>query len=691
DVSGRIADDKLREMFRTCLPNTLDTTVKLKKGGKEAFVITGDIEAMWLRDSGAQLFPYLPLIKEDKDLRELVAGVIRRQTKCLLIDPYANAFNDGATGGGWVKDSTQMRPELHERKWELDSHCYPVRLAYHYWKTSGDSKPFDKQWLKAMWTIYNTMKEQQRFNGNGNYRFLRRTSTPTDSQQGHGWGAPVKPCGLIFSAFRPSDDATQYGFLIPSNMFAVVSLRQMAEMVETINKDERLAKRCRELADEVDGAIKSFAVVNHPKYGRIYAYEVDGFGNYLLMDDANIPSLLSMPYLGYCSAEDEVYKNTRRFVWSKDNPYFFSGKDGEGIGGPHVGVGYAWPMSMIMKGLTTDDKEEMRRCLVELRNTDGETGFIHESFNVNDHKDFTRGWFAWANGLFGELVLKAYRECPEILEHKIDDSGWMNYASFNIRYDNKDDGLNVWRNRCDSLANFIKLNKIDIVGMQEVLDNQKEDLENRLTGYGYVGVGREDGNKKGEYAPIFYRKDKFQVLDSGTFWLSENPESVGSKGWDAACERIATWAKMRDLSTDSIFMAINTHFDHMGTKARRNSALLIIERIKEIVGDRPAVLTGDFNVDERSEAYKTLTTNQYRLLDAHKVARRTCGQDYTWHNFGKNIGRYRSKIDFIFVTPRAEVEYSWIPPLNKMLGIKVGFMSDHNPQIVRVRLFKNVK
>lgn len=687
-VAKDIHDEKLRNMFLNCFPNTLDTTVKHEPGSGDTFVITGDINAMWLRDSSAQLFPYMFGAKNDKALRSLIAGAIRRQAKCLLIDPYANAFNHSATGEGWQSDRTDMKPELHERKWEVDSHCYVIRLAYNYWKATADTAPFDEDWASAMHVIYNTLREQQRSNGKGSYRFQRKDVVPTDTQQGYGWGAPVKPCGLIFSAFRPSDDATTYGFLIPSNMFAVVSLRQLAEMSKGIMKDERFARKCTELADEVDNAIKKYAIVNHPKYGNVYAYEVDGYGNHLMMDDANVPSLLSTPYLGYCNASDSVYQNTRRFVWSNDNPYFFSGRDGEGIGGPHVGEGYAWPMSIIMRGLTSSDPSELRNCIHQLRNTDGDTGFMHESFHVNDHHRFTRSWFAWANNLFGELIIKIHHQFPDLLSETIDDSRWMNYATFNIRYNNPDDGSNSWENRRDSLTRFILSQQLHIVGMQEVLHSQLLDIQRLMPDYGYVGVGRDNGKTKGEYAPIIYLKSRFQVIDSGTFWLSEHPSKAGSIGWDGACCRIATWAKMRDKETGTAFLAINTHFDHVGTEARRQGALLIIDRIRKISGDMPVVLTGDFNVSEDSEAYRTITqpSDDITLQDAHKTAKRTAGQAYTWHNFGKLSEQYRDKIDFIFATPSVKVDYSWIPPLNVHRGIKTPYMSDHNPVISRLRL-----
>ena len=419
EVKDAITDPKLKWMFENCYPNTLDTTVKFQMKGKkpDTFVITGDIEAMWLRDSSAQVWPYLQLLKQDKELQLLVAGLINRQAQCILLDPYANAFNDGPKGSYWETDNTQhMIKELHERKWEIDSLCYPIRVAYYYWLLTGDTSVFDTDWHNAMQLVVKTFKEQQRKDGLGPYSFTRDCDRPTDSQINGGFGAPVKPVGLIVSAFRPSDDATQYGFLIPSNMFAVVSLRQLAEIENKVYGNADFAGQCLDLASEVDEAIQKYGVVNHPVAGKIYAFEVDGFGNSLCMDDANVPSLLGAPYLGYCKVDDALYQNTRKFIWSDNNPYFFKGKAGEGIGGPHVGLDYAWPMSIIMKGLTTGDAAELKECLTLLRNTDADTGFMHESFHVDNPAKFTRSWFAWTNTLFGELIVKIYREHPELLK-----------------------------------------------------------------------------------------------------------------------------------------------------------------------------------------------------------------------------------------------------------------------------------
>mgnify|MGYP004451029705 CR=1 FL=1 len=264
----------------------------------------------------------------------------------------------------------------------------------------------------------------------------------------------------------------------------------------------------------------------------------------------------------------------------------------------------------------------------------------------------------------------------------------VTWASFNIRYDNPEDSLNRWQYRADTVANYILASKIDICGMQEVLYNQMMDLEQRLPGYEHVGVCRDDGDKEGEASPIFFRKDRFDALDSGTFWLSQYPDSVGFIGWDGACCRVASWAKLQDKGTGKVFMAVNTHFDHVGVEARRNAALLIIDKIKQIVGEQPAVLTGDFNVNDKSDAYKTITTNEFVLLDAHKQVAASSGPDYTWHDWGMQPMRDREKIDFIFVTPTIKVKQASIYQEHHVDSIKPetqwGYISDHNPIVAEL-------
>jgi len=417
-LKKEMADPELAWLFENCFPNTLDTTVDFEiiNGKPDTYVITGDIDAMWLRDSTAQVWPYLFLVKSDTHLQELIKGVINRQVKCIHLDRYANAFyKDENKISEWKSDLTEMKPGIHERKWEIDSLCYPVRLAHQYWKLTGDITPFDADWEEAIKLILKTFKEQQRKEGQGPYTFQRTTAWATDGVPLGGYGYPVKPVGLICSMFRPSDDATIFPFLIPSNFFAVVSLKNAAEMAQSIRKNNVLANECLQLANEVEKALQQHAIVNHEKLGKIYAYEVNGFGSFNLMDDANVPSLLSLPYLNAVKENDPLYVNTRKFVLSPDNPFFFKGTAAEGIGGPHAGINMIWPLSIIMRGLTSNSEPEIKKCLQMLISSSAGTGFMHESFNKNDVNKFTRKWFAWANTIFGELVIKTSELYPQIL------------------------------------------------------------------------------------------------------------------------------------------------------------------------------------------------------------------------------------------------------------------------------------
>lgn len=416
-ISDRIRDKELATLFANCFPNTLDTTVHpgTFEGKPDTVVLTGDIPAMWLRDSSAQVWPYLPLAHRDEQLRAVIEGVIRRQTRCLLIDTYANAFmmDLNAPPLEWSrKDKTAMKQGVAERKYELDSLCYPIRLAHGYWKSTGDTRPFDHAWKEAMHLILETMQiEQQRFEPSP-YHFEREAFAPTDSLV-NGVGNPAKPIGLIASAFRPSDDACIFPYLIPSNHFAVRSLRQLAVMSITILHDSTMANRANALADEVSLALRQHAIVS-TKVGSIWAYEIDGYGGQVLMDDANVPSLLSLPYLE-SSPDADLYRRTRRFVWSENNPWYFRGPLLEGIGGPHVGPNSIWPMSQIVYALTSDSDTEISHSIQMLKLGSAGTGFIHESYKASDPRIFTRKWFAWANTLFGELIGKTVQTRPKLL------------------------------------------------------------------------------------------------------------------------------------------------------------------------------------------------------------------------------------------------------------------------------------
>ncbi len=417
-ISLAIADPELAALFVNCYPNTLDTTVNFAifEGKPDTAVITGDIAAMWLRDSSAQVLPYLPVAKSDSHLRELLEGVIRRQTRCLLIDTYANAFmaDLDAPPLPWaVHDKTEMRQGVGERKYELDSLCYPIRLAYGYWQQTGDTRPFDAAWRQAMSLVVQTMRVQQRLHGDGPYRFQRTSDVPTETLPNAGLGNPVRPVGLIASGFRPSDDACTFPFLVPSNLFAVTSLRQLAQMANRVLHDSGLANEASSIADEVAAALRQHAVAPTTA-GTIWAYEVDGFGSRLLMDDANVPSLLALPYL-QSSPDAALYARTREFVWSPRNPWFFKGTAGKGIGGPHEGVDMIWPMSQIVYALTSTSDAEVRQALSMVKVASARSGFIHESYYKNDASRFTRAWFAWANTLFGEWIVTLAGSRPALL------------------------------------------------------------------------------------------------------------------------------------------------------------------------------------------------------------------------------------------------------------------------------------
>jgi len=342
-LQRQIADPALRVLVENCLPNTLDTTVYPGVFDKhpDTYVVTGDIDAMWLRDSSAQVWPYLRLALKDARLRILLEGVIRRQTRMIRLDPYANAFTRNATDPAlpWAQgDHTEHHAGVAERKWEIDSLCFPIRLAYGYWQATGDAGPFDAQWRAAADAILHTFTEQQRKQSRGPYSFERKAESPYDTQGLSGFGNPARPIGMIFSMFRPSDDACIFPLLVPSNLFAAKALGQLAELAAHAAQDTALAARASALSDEVAQATAQHGRVKHPQLGEIWAYEVDGYGGQLLMDDANAPGLVTLAYLGICPVGDEVYQRTRAFALSDANPYFFRGTAAEGVGGPHIGL-----------------------------------------------------------------------------------------------------------------------------------------------------------------------------------------------------------------------------------------------------------------------------------------------------------------------------------------------------------------
>ncbi len=411
---GPLADHpELAATFSQCYPNVLRTTTELLDDGT-TFVFTGDIPAMWLRDSSAQVSPYLPLASQDPDLRRLIRGLIRRQATYLLHDCYANAFNKDATGHGHGGDQPSPSPLVWERKFELDSLCYPITLCHAYWQATGDTAACDDAVYHMLHRVVHIMRVEQDHDHHSPYTFQRPDPLlPSDTLPFQGRGTRTNVTGMVWSGFRPSDDACTFGYLVPANMFAVVALGRAADLARTIYHDEDLAASASALREEIEFGIQTYGLVEHPRHGRIYAYETDGYGNHLLMDDANVPSLLSMPYLGYRPPDDPLYQNTRRFVLSSDNPYYAQGRYARGIGSPHTPRGHVWPIALMVQAPTSLDRAEQDELLRMLVTTTAGTGYMHESFHPDDPACFTRPWFAWANSLFGELVHRWSMGSPE--------------------------------------------------------------------------------------------------------------------------------------------------------------------------------------------------------------------------------------------------------------------------------------
>jgi len=399
-------EHKISVMFENCISNTLSTTIKTLDDGS-VFVITGDIPAMWLRDSSCQLRPFLLFAKEEPEILKMVTGLIRKQAECILTDAYANAFNESANGNGFQDDRTEMKPELWERKYEIDSLCYPLQFSYLFWKNTGRTDQFDEVFWEGVDKILTVFETEMNHEEKSPYSFIRKNCSYTDTLSRDGKGAQVKSgIGLIWSGFRPSDDSCRYGYLIPSNMFAVVVLNYLKEIADFVGGKEEIAKKAEEMAKTVKQAIETYGTTHIWGLGDVYAYEVDGFGQYNLMDDANVPSLLAMSYLGYEPESQEVADNTRKLILSEANPFYYSGTKLSGIGSPHTPVRYVWHISKAIEGLTAPTKEEKHQMIHELMATDGGTGLMHEGVFVDDPTVYTREWFSWANAMFCELVMQ---------------------------------------------------------------------------------------------------------------------------------------------------------------------------------------------------------------------------------------------------------------------------------------------
>lgn len=391
------------EVFNKNFLDTLENTVKLQEDGT-TYVLTGDIPAMWLRDSTAQIRPYLFLANGNDEIKSLIKGLIERHFQMIHIDPYANAFNEEANNAGHQTDHTEMQPIVWERKYEIDSLAYPLQLSYLYYKNTGDTSHFNDTFVTAVDDILNLWEVEQNHE-NSPYRFERDTWRKEDTLENDGHGTDIAYTGMTWSAFRPSDDANEYHYFVPGNMFAIVVLGYLEEIFTEIIPNEDKVNRAKKLRKDIEKGIKEYAVVKNEQGEDVYAYEVDGLGNHIIMDDANVPSLLAAPYLGFCDFEDELYQRTRETILSPENPYYYSGTEASGIGSPHTPENYIWHISLAMEGLTHPDKEEKKRILDLMVATDGQTGSMHEGFDKDDSTQYTREWFSWPNMLFCELML----------------------------------------------------------------------------------------------------------------------------------------------------------------------------------------------------------------------------------------------------------------------------------------------
>ncbi len=400
-MAEKIADERVRKMFRKCYLNTLETTVKYDDEGN-VFVITGDIEAMWLRDSSVQVSHYVRAAKDDEDAKELVKSLLTRQFKLICLDPYANAFNESANGRGHNDDTVKL-DIVWERKYEIDSLIYPLWLLNRYYENTDDKEIFGELFNETYKVILDTLVTEQDPK-NSTYYFRRDWDDGRDTLDNNGYGSDYAYTGMVRSAFRPSDDRCVYPFLVPANMFIVATLENLHQNLANAGIEDLYKTTAQKLCSDIKRGIEEYAVVE-TDCGKVYAYEVDGLGNKLMMDDANVPSLLSLPYLGYCSKDDELYLNTRKFVLSNSNPYYFKGLAAKGIGSPHTPENYIWHIGLLIEGLTTDDRGEIERIWNTLLSTDAGTGFMHEGFNCDNPDEFTRSWFAWANTLFAIFVM----------------------------------------------------------------------------------------------------------------------------------------------------------------------------------------------------------------------------------------------------------------------------------------------
>ncbi|KAL2011294.1 hypothetical protein VTN00DRAFT_4012 [Thermoascus crustaceus] len=454
DITSRMVDKDLAQIFRNAFPNTLDTTVRWhvngsttpattkrskskskrdegKWEGAQTFIVTGDIDAEWLRDSTNQLAQYQVLAKKDDKIHTLILGAINTQAEYVIESPYCNAFQPPPPSGLGPSSNGQddtVHPAyepsfVFECKYELDSLAHFLMLGNQFYEHTKSTEFLTDRWYTALDTLLGVLDAQSlpTFNPQNQYvtneyTFQRETTLGTETLNLKGIGNPLNSgTGLIRSAFRPSDDATILGFFIPPNAMMAVQLKKTADVIEAAGGKKDLVNKLRERGENLEKAVWEHGVVNHKKYGDVFAFEVDGYGSHILMDDANVPSLLSLPLLGFVDQDDRVYQNTRKMLLSKDgNPYYLTGSAFHGIGGPHIGLQNAWPMSLLVQALTSDSDAEITESLNLVRDS-SLLGLVHESINVNNITDYTRPWFAWANSLFAQTIIRIAAERPHLI------------------------------------------------------------------------------------------------------------------------------------------------------------------------------------------------------------------------------------------------------------------------------------
>jgi meiotically up-regulated gene 157 (Mug157) protein len=373
---------KLDRLYLTAYDETIGRHALGQRDGT-TYVSTGDIEAEWLRDASAIVRPYIGLSQHDGDVQRKLRGVIARQGKYILLDPSANAFS--------------RNYRVVERKFEVDSLLYPIWFASDYYKQTGDRSIFTPELHRAFLRVLSTLRDEQHHPQRSRY------TNPQLADGGR--GSAVRYTGMVWTGFRPSDDPVRYHYNIPVNMFATVVMRELSDIARVVWRDDRMAQNAWGLSVQIQRGIEQYGTANLAPFGRIYAYEVDGRGHANLMDDANVPSLLSIPYFGYLPKTSSLYQATRRFVLSPRNPYFFAGKYAQGVGSPHTPHGYIWPLALCIQALTASDQSEADRVFGWIAASDVGDHRLHESFNADWPEAYTREDFAWPNALYAELVL----------------------------------------------------------------------------------------------------------------------------------------------------------------------------------------------------------------------------------------------------------------------------------------------